>query len=221
MKPAPSEKAAKKPVRLETVRFVVREARLEDASAQWGNWMADAEASQMLNAPARALTRAEVEAYIKKFDQRTHLLLVILEKASQRMLGCFRIDIDEKPGRFLVSMIVGEPDYRHKGIMNELTVPFRDYFFDTLGLKIMLGTVLSHNEPVIRYLFKTGLKLDRTVQRHVKSRTDDAMLDLCYFSQTAEAWRAWKRANLANSDRAGKAGTDASPGRNGSVSDPS
>ncbi len=197
MKPAPSKKAAKKQVRLETARFVVRNARLEDASEPWGRWMADAEASAMLNAPPKALSKAEVEAYIKMFDQRTHLLLVIVEKASENILGCFRIDIDEKLGRFLVSMIVGEPGYRHKGIMNELTVPFRDYFFDTLGLKTMLGMVLSHNEPVIRYLEKTGLNLDKKIERHVKSRTSDAMFAMCFFSQTAEAWHAWKRANLA------------------------
>jgi RimJ/RimL family protein N-acetyltransferase len=197
MKPAPSKKAAKKQVRLETARFVVRNARVEDASEQWGQWMADAEASHMLNAPAKALSKAEVEAYIRMFDQRTHLLLAIVDKSTDQILGCFRIDIDQKLGRFLVSMIVGEPGYRHKGIMNELTVPFRDYFFDTLGLKTMLGMVLSHNEPVIRYLFKTGLNLDKKIERHVKSRTSDAMLGMCFFSQTAESWRAWKRANLA------------------------
>lgn len=151
----------------------------------------------MLNAPLKALTKAEIESYIGMFDQRNHLLLVIVEKASETILGYFRIDIDDRGGRFLVSMIVGEPGHRHKGIMNELTVPFRDYFFETLGLKAMLGTVLSHNEPVIRYLEKTGLQFDKKIERHVKSRISDAMYDLCFFSQTAEGWRAWKRANLA------------------------
>ncbi len=195
--PVRSNKAAKKQVRLETMRFIVRNARSEDASEQWGQWMADAEASRMLNAPAKALTKAEVEAYIRMFDQRTHLLLVIVDKSTDQILGCFRIDIDQKLGRFLVSMIVGEPSYRHKGIMNELTVPFRNYFFETLGLKTMLGMVLSHNAPVIRYLEKTGLNLDRKIEHHVKSRTSDTMLGMCFFSQTAESWRAWKRANLA------------------------
>jgi RimJ/RimL family protein N-acetyltransferase len=193
---APRSKASKKTVRLETVRYLVRNATIADASDRWGSWMADPEAGHMLNAPAKALSKSEVASYIGAFDQRTHLLLGIFEKESGKILGFFRIDIDERLGRFLVSMMVGEPDYRHKGIMNELTVPFRDYFFETLGLQTMLGTVLSHNRPVIDYLFKTGLNLDKKIERHVKSRTDDSMLDLCYFSQTAESWRAWKRANL-------------------------
>jgi len=76
-------------------------------------------------------------------------------------------------------------------------VPFRDYFFEALELKTMLGTVLSHNEPVIRYLQKTGLQLDKKVERHIKSGISDTMYDLCFFSQTADGWRAWKRINLA------------------------
>ena len=207
MRTKATSKASKKLIKLETINYLVRNATASDASERWGRWMADAEASYMLNAPAKALTESEVASYIKMFDQKTHLLLVILEKASRRLLGFFRIDIDERLGRFLVSMMVGEPDYRHKGIMNELTVPFRDYFFETLGLKTMLGMVLSHNEPVIRYLFKTGLNLDKKIERHVKSRTDDTMLDLCYFSQTADFWRAWKRANLSTADPKEDAGS--------------
>lgn len=195
---------SKKQIKIESSKYLVRNAAPADASDRWGSWMADADASRMLNAPAKSLTRSEIESYISSFDQQTHLLLVICEKASQTLLGCFRIDIDEKRGRFLVNMMIGEPEHRHKGVMNELTLPFRDYFFDTLGLKTMLGTVLSHNEPVIRYLFKTGLTLDAKVERHVKSQIDGTMLDLCYFSQSAEAWRAWKRANL--SDRSAATG---------------
>jgi RimJ/RimL family protein N-acetyltransferase len=183
-------------VYLESDKYLVRNVTIADASDRWGSWMADLEVSSMLNAPAKALSKSEVASYIGSFDQRTHLLLGIFEKESGKTLGFFRIDIDERLGRFLVSMMVGEPDYRHKGIMNELTVPFRDYFFDTLGLKMMLGTVLSHNQPVIDYLFKTGLNLDKKIERHVKSRTNDSMLDMCYFSQTADSWHAWKRANL-------------------------
>jgi RimJ/RimL family protein N-acetyltransferase len=194
-------KASKQMVRLETGRYLVRNVTVADASDRWGGWMADPEGSYMLNAPAKALSKSDVASYIGAFDQRTHLLLGIFDKESEKILGFFRIDIDERLGRFLVSMTIGEPDQRHKGIMSELTVPFRDYFFDTLGLKTMLGTVLSHNQPVIRYLFKTGLNLDKKIERHVKSRTDDTMLDLCFFSQTAEAWRAWKRANLTSSQQ--------------------
>jgi RimJ/RimL family protein N-acetyltransferase len=193
-----TNKAARKHIRIETERLLVRNARLDDASEQWGLWMMDAEASYMLNAPLVAVTQAEIETYIGMFDQKKHLLLVILEKTSGKILGYFRIDINDRIGSFLVSMIVGEPKHRHKGIMTELTVPFRDYFFERIGLRTMIGSVLSHNEPVIRYLEKTGLHLDKKIERHIKSRISDAMFDLCFFSQTAEEWRAWKLTNVSS-----------------------
>ena len=61
-------------------------------------------------AARKALTKAEIESYIRMFDQRKHLLLVIVEKTSEQILGYFRVDIDDRGARFLVSMIVSEPD---------------------------------------------------------------------------------------------------------------
>jgi RimJ/RimL family protein N-acetyltransferase len=187
---------AKKNVRLDCGKYLVRTATVDDASDRWGWWMADAEVSRMLNAPAKSLSRSEVASYIASFDQNTHLLLGIFHKEPEQTLGFLRIDIDEKLNRCLVSMMIGEADHRHKGVTNAITPPFRDYFFETLGLKLMLATALSHNKPIIQYLLKTGFNLDKTVERHVKSRTEDAMLGMCFFSQTADAWRAWKKENL-------------------------
>ena len=90
-------------------------------------------------------------------------------------------------------MIIGEPEYRHAGVTNAVTIPFRDYFFETLGMKVMMATALAHNRPIIHYLYSTGWTLDRTIPRHIKSNIDDRMFDLCFFSQTKEGWRAWKK----------------------------
>jgi RimJ/RimL family protein N-acetyltransferase len=188
--------SAKKTVHLDCGPYLVRTATVADASDRWGGWMADAEISRMLNAPSKPMSKREVAAYIGTFDQKTHLLLGIFQKSPEKTLGFLRIDIDEKLNRCLVSMMIGEAQYRHKGVTNAITPPFRDYFFETLGLNLMLATALSHNKPVIHYLLKTGFNLDKTIERHIKSRTDDALLGMCFFSQTADDWRAWKKANL-------------------------
>jgi RimJ/RimL family protein N-acetyltransferase len=196
-KPMPTKppKFPKRNVNLDCGLYLVRTLKVEDATDRWASWMADAEASHMLNVPAQAMKKSDIVAYIQSFDQRSKLLLGIFEKATEKLLGFLRIDIDYASGRFLVSMLIGEPEYRNKGVTNDITVPFRDYFFETLGLKAMLATALSHNQPIIHYLKKTGWVLERTDERHVKSNTDDQMLDLCYFSLTREAWREWKKAN--------------------------
>jgi RimJ/RimL family protein N-acetyltransferase len=200
-------KIPKKTVRLDCGKYLVRTVTVDDASDRWGGWMADPEASQLLNARPQILKKSDVASYIESFDQRTHLLLGIFENASGKQLGFLRVDIDAALGRFLVSMLIGEPDYRNKGVTNDITVPFRDYFFETLGLKTMLATALAHNQPIIHYLLKSGWNLDKTIGQHVKSIADDAMLDLCFFSLTRDAWRAWKAAHLP-----GQPGTPARPG---------
>jgi RimJ/RimL family protein N-acetyltransferase len=198
--------AARKNVHLDCGKYFLRTVTVDDASDRWGSWMADPEASFMLNAPPRTMTKGEIEAYIRTFDQSSHLLWGIFEKASAKLLGFFRMDIDDTHGRFLVSMLIGEPDYRNKGVTQAVTPAFRDYFFETLGLKTMLATALSHNHAIIHYLVKTGWTLDKTIPRHVRSHVDGTMLDLCYFSHTREAWRAWKQTHLAG---------DAAQGANG------
>jgi RimJ/RimL family protein N-acetyltransferase len=193
----PQPKFPKRKVRLDCGKYILRTVTVEDASDRWANWMADPEASIMLNAPPRTMTKADIVAYIKGFDQRTHILIGIFEKTSGLLLGFLRNDVDFASGQFLVSMIIGEPQYRHSGVTNAVTIPFRDYFFETLGMKVMLATALAHNRPIIHYLYSTGWTLDRTIERHVKSNTDDRMFDLCFFSQTREAWHAWKKTKLA------------------------
>ena len=196
--PTPQPKFPKRKVWLDCGQYILRTITVDDATDRWARWMVDPEASYMLNAPPTTMTKSDIAAYIKSFDQRTHILIGIFEKATGLLLGFLRNDVDFATGRFLVSMIIGEPEYRHSGVTNAVTVPFRDYFFETLGLQVMMATALAHNRPIIHYLYSTGWTLDRTLERNVKSNSDDRMLDLCFFSQTREAWHVWKKAKLGS-----------------------
>jgi RimJ/RimL family protein N-acetyltransferase len=198
--PTPQPKFPKRKIWLDCGKYILRTITVEDATDRWANWMADPEASLMLNAPPRAMSKGDI---IKGFDQRAHILIGIFEKSSELLLGFLRNDIDFSTGQFLVSMIIGEPEYRHSGVTNAVTPPFRDYFFETLGMNVMLATALAHNRPIIHYLYSTGWTLDRTLERNVKSHSDDRMFDLCFFSQTREAWREWKKAKFGS----GQSGT--------------
>jgi RimJ/RimL family protein N-acetyltransferase len=192
--PTPQRKYPKRKVLINCGDYILRTITTEDATDRWAHWMEDAEAIEMLNAPRAAMTKDDLVTYIKGFDQRTHILIGIFEKRSGLLLGFLRNDVNFDTGQFLVSMIIGEPEYRNSGVTNAVTVPFRDYFFETLGMNVMLATALAHNKPIIHYLYATGWTLDRTIERHIKSNSDDRMFDLCFFSQTKEAWRAWKKA---------------------------
>jgi RimJ/RimL family protein N-acetyltransferase len=197
-------KIPKTSVRIDCGKYLIRTIKAADASDRWAGWMSDPEAVHMLNAAAQNLKKSDIVSYIKEFDQRSHLLLGIFEKASGLHLGILRIDIDHQYSRFLVFMLIGEPEFRNKGVTNHITVPFRDYFFETLGLGTMMATALARNHAIIHYLLKSGWTLDQKLERNVKSQSDGTMLDLCLFSITRDAWRAWKQANLRSEDRPGQ-----------------
>ena len=192
--PAPRQSIIpSKIVRIHSDNYLVRTIAADDASDRWAGWMGDPEAIHMLNLSDRKWTKADVLEYIKTFDQRGVLLLGIFEKAGGAHIGILTVDINPVTGQFLVNMLIGEPAYRRQGVTWEITVPFRDYFFETLGLKVALASVLARNIPITEYLIKTGWTREQTLARAAKSNQDGGMLDLCLFSLSREAWRAWKK----------------------------
>jgi len=186
----------KKNVTIDCGKYLLRTLKEEDASERWASWMSDPEAMYLMNSPKRSWTKADIVKYIKRFDQKRHILFGLYNKEPETHIGILTVEIDDL-GQFLVNYMVGEPAYRNRSVTNDITVPFRDYFFETMGLKAMMATALKRNEIIIHYLYKTGFKLDKTLKGHVKSNSDSSMLDLCLFSLSKDAWRTWKKANLA------------------------
>lgn len=192
----------KKKVRIHSEKYLIRTIGMDDASDRWASWMSDPEAMHMLNMPARNWKKNDVINYIKTFDQRSSLLLGIFEKESGTHIGIFTVDINYARGQFLVNLLIGEPEYRNKNVTSSLTMPFREYFFETLGLNVSLASVLARNTPIIHYLLKNGWKLDQTVKGGAKSNADGTMLDVCLFSLSRDAWREWKKKAVAQGNKA-------------------
>jgi RimJ/RimL family protein N-acetyltransferase len=193
--PAPTQ--PKRNVRIDSEKYLIRTIEPDDASDRWASWMSDPEAMHMLNLRARTWKKADVLDYIKTFDQRSSLLLGIFEKQRGMHIGIFTVDINQVRSRFLVNLLIGEPEYRNKHVTSSIALPFREYFFETLGLNMSMASVLARNAPMIHYLKKNGWKLDQTVKHSTKSNADGAMLDVCLFSLSRDAWRRWKKENLA------------------------
>ncbi len=186
---------APKEIYFSTPNLYVRTLTIDDATDRWAAWFEQEDVRQGLNTTAGPRTKAAVADYIRKFDQASNLLLGIFDRANNLLVGIFTVQIDWLIGRYLTNTVVGEADYRHRGVMLEVTPPYRDYFFETLGLKIMTATALATNKPIIGYLEKTGWTLNQTLKNHARSSANGALIDLHLFSLTREAWHAWKVAN--------------------------
>lgn len=178
-------------------KYYVRTLTSRDASEAWAGWMSDPKTLRALNSPPLTMTKKDVVAYIKNFDQRSHLLVGMFEKGTHTHFGFFRIDIDPVLKRALLFMITGPRKYRHIGIMNGMRVPFYDCMFETVGLRTLLATALASNYAMARFLRQTGWSLDKVVKNETKSHSGNEMLDVCYFSLSRDAWYAWRKQHMA------------------------
>jgi RimJ/RimL family protein N-acetyltransferase len=180
---------------LESPNLGVRALTADDVSERFVAWFTQDEVRSALNLSAQGRTKPEMVAYVRSFDQDARLLLGIFDKANGLLVGFFTVQIERRIGRYLVNTVVGEAAYRTKGLMLEITLPFREHFFETLGLKVMTATALATNAAIIGYLEKTGWTRNQTLKGHSKSHSDGAMIDLHLYSITREAWQAWKVAH--------------------------
>jgi RimJ/RimL family protein N-acetyltransferase len=182
-----------KTVLFEAGGYAVRALSPDDASESWARWLMDPQAAAMLNAAPRAMTKAEIAAYIATFDQRENLLLGVFDKKSGQHFGIVTIAADYAKGRGLVNLLIGEAAYRNKGVLNLLEPYFAEWFFVGLGLQTMLATALGRNQIAIGALLKHGWQVDRVLPQHTVSREDGTKLDLYLMSFSRDAWRARRK----------------------------
>jgi RimJ/RimL family protein N-acetyltransferase len=188
---------AKRVIRLHCGRFLIRTIKPEDASERWAAWIADPEAALTLNPRGQKLNRNEIVEYIGNFDQRTHLLLGIFDKASRLHVGILRLDIDHKVHHALINLFIGEPGYRNLGVTSEILIPALDYAFST-RIETIIASVLLRHKRLIKYMLKTGWQMDPRPHALIKSNINGMMLEARYFVLSRETWRIWKNGETAN-----------------------
>ena len=200
MQPAHASVAELDAIAIETPNFLIRFMRPEDATDRWSEWFNAAEVREALNMQDRPRTKADMIAYIGAYDRRSKILLGVFDKSSGLLVCVGSAQIDWQRSNYLISTVIGEAAYRNAGVMTELTPPFRDYFFDVLGLKTSTASALATNTVICAFLEKTGWTLVQTLQKHTRRHSDGAMLDLRLYRLTREEWQAWKAAQLPPSD---------------------
>jgi len=177
--------------------YLVRTITTDDASERWATWFSDPHVMFTLNSPNTKWSKDTVTKYINQFDQRSNLLLGIFAKQQETLVGIFTVKINHATRQGLITSLIGESQYRNKGVYSVVRVPLFDYLFGTLRLKMLLASALPRNNILINSMLKRGWKLDQTLKNHIKSNSDGTMLDLCLFSLTRESWRAWRKPNRA------------------------
>lgn len=152
-------------IHLETEHYVLRSLDSADATASWGDWLAEPTTARALNAAPVKLDIAMIHSYVATFDRKKSHLLGIFDKASGTLVGIRAIYIDWPHREFMVNVLVGEVDARGKGARTETRNVIYHYMFEDLGLEIARVSVLSTNAPVLRLMNENGWTLIHSTQK--------------------------------------------------------
>lgn len=178
---------------LESERFRIHSLKVADATPRWGEWLNDPHAAMMLNTMPRQLLPAELQAYIRSFDQISRLLLGIFLKASGQLIGFGTADIIEGGRKVVPTVLIGEPDFRNFGVITELRDVVARHFFEVLGFEAAVASVLSHNTIVVRLLEARGWEQKRRLAKHKKSASGPGYQDVLIYELSRESWRRYAR----------------------------
>jgi RimJ/RimL family protein N-acetyltransferase len=186
-------------ISLATEKYQLRILKPDDASEKMASWFSDPHVVDMINVINTRWDRGTVIGYINQYDQRDNVLLGLFVRESGALIGIITLKINYTTRHALLSVLIGDAEYRNQGAWSDIHVPFYDYIFDKLRLKMILASALAKNKIIIDLMLRRGWKLDQTLHRNVRSNSDDTMLDLCLFSLTRQSYRNWKKATHGRS----------------------
>lgn len=107
---------------VETPNFRLRELTVEDATPRYAAWLRDAQIQRWISGAAATQELSALRAYIASRVGRDDVLFLgIFAKDSGLHVGNIKYEpIDSVAGKATLGVMVGDPDYRGRGVFREV-----------------------------------------------------------------------------------------------------
>lgn len=150
--------------RIETERFVLRELTQADVSERYLSWFDNPDARSNISAAATTKKLDDLRAYIaERADRPDVLFLGIFDKASGTHVGNVKYEpVDSAAGYAIMGILVGDPDYRGRGVASEVLSASGEWLRDHRGIREIALGVLKSNTAAIRAYEKVGYRVATT-----------------------------------------------------------
>lgn len=184
--------ASDRTIRLESKHYLLRTMAPPDAELDWGGWLANPTTARLLNTLPRAMSLEERRAYVARFDSLSSHLLGIWERASGEFVGFWSIYVNDASKEFLLNVLVGSTNDRHKGALKETRYLIYEHFFDVLGMNGVRCSVAGTNAQMIAFLNQNRWSHEGVVR---KPASDGAgSVDIHHFRMSRDVWRERREA---------------------------
>ena len=134
-------------IRIETKRFLLRPLTPEDATERYAAWFGDPEVQRHIVSAASAPSVAELREYIAARAGRPDaVFLGIYTRDAGVHIGNIKYEpIDRAASRAELGILIGEPDWRGRGVATEVIVAANEWMAAHRGIgEVVLGVESAH-----------------------------------------------------------------------------
>ena len=151
-------------VEIPTERFLLRELSSGDVSERYLSWLRTDEAQKRIVAAAATKKLSDLRQYVlERIGRKDVLFLGIFEKASGAHIGNIKFEpVDQVHGYAVMGILIGEPEWRGKGVAEEVIYRSTVWLQHTWGIREILLGVAPNNPAAIKAYKKVGFKRERT-----------------------------------------------------------
>jgi len=145
-----------------TERFKLRPLDVNDVGKRYLSWINRSDKSQFINYAHEERTIEELRKYVEsKAQDESVLFLGIFLRSNGEHIGNIKYEpINLKERQAVMGILIGESNWRGKGVASEVILSSSEWLNKELGIKKIFLTVDPSNHQAIKAYQKTGFLTD-------------------------------------------------------------
>lgn len=180
---------------IETDRLILRQWRLEDATAMFQNWASDVENTQYVPWEAHksvAMTEEFLAERVKDYqDNQVFRWAITLKGSPDEVIGdisvvAIRPNVDEAEIGYILSK-----QYWNQGLMTEVLREVIDFLFGEVGFNRIVAGFLAENLASGHVIEKAGMRYEGTFRQAMKVK--GRIFDYICYGLLKSDWLAHKQ----------------------------
>jgi RimJ/RimL family protein N-acetyltransferase len=150
--------------RIETERFILKELTQNHVNDRYLSWFADDSAKKYISASVGTKTLSDLRDYItERIGNPNILFLGIFEKNTDRHIGNIKYEpIDSSKGYAIMGILIGETDYRGKGVAGEVLAATALWLKENRKINQIILGVDRNNIGAVKSYEKAGFVIEKT-----------------------------------------------------------
>lgn len=151
-------------IEITTERFLLRPLTESDVTEKYLNWFGDADARKFITAAASTKGFEDLRVYVRERIGREDILFLgIFGKDTGLHIGNIKFEpVNTELGYAIVGMLIGDPDYRGKGVTAEVLRASARWIKQYRNIKQIALGVNKANIAAIRAYEKVGFVVSKT-----------------------------------------------------------